>query len=215
MKVAFLSESPADEAALRVLVEGTLGGPVELVRPPLRARGWPSVAQVLPVILRHLHFSTDAHGLVVVCDSDDTVVHTEEHEAPDYHHPGCRLCQLRAICRRTLRNVAPMHGRARLFTACGLAVPAMEAWYLCGRDERVTEAEWLAGQEYERPPYSRVELKQRVYGTSHPSLEHETRRAIDETRRHRGDVRRLEFDFPGGFGSLVRDLRGWGAVRSA
>jgi hypothetical protein len=27
--------------------------------------------------------------------------------------------------------------------------------------------------------------------------------------RHRGDFRRLEFDFPGGFGALVADLKRW------
>jgi len=30
-----------------------------------------------------------------------------------------------------------------------------------------------------------------------------------EVARHRGDVRRLETDFPGGFGALARDLRAW------
>ena len=54
MKVALLSESPADEAALRVLVEGVLRERVQFVEPALRARGWPSVAQVLPAVLRHL-----------------------------------------------------------------------------------------------------------------------------------------------------------------
>lgn len=209
MKLALLSESPADEAALHLLAEGVLGRAVTLVRPPLRARGWPSVLQILPAVLRHLHFSTDADGIVVLCDSDDTVVHTEAHEAENYHHPGCRLCQLRAVGRRTLRHVPPMHGRARLRTAYGLAVPAVEAWYLCGRDPTVTENAWLDGQERQKAPYTRRELKQRVYGVERPSLEWETKRALEEVRRHRGDLRRLEYDFPGGFGTLARGLRAW------
>lgn len=216
MKLALLSESPADEAALRVLV-GAVLGPFTVVPPSLRARGWPSVEQVLPPILRHLHFRTDADGLVVVVDSDDSVVHDEAHEAPGYHHAGCRLCRLRAVFRRTLRNLprrsAPAGGRepggGRVLRAAGLAVPAIEAWLLCGRDETVTEAAWIRGQEEGRAPYSRLDLKQRVYGTTRPGLPLQLRRASEETARHRRDVRRLEFDFPHGFGALARDLRAW------
>jgi hypothetical protein len=209
MKLAILSESPADEAALRVLVEYVLGGPFTLVPPSFRARGWPSVEQVLSPILRHLHFNTDADGLVVVVDSDDSVVHTPEHEAPGYHHPFCRICRLRAVFRRALKNLPPARGRVRVLRAVGLAVPAIEAWYLCGRDTSVTEASWVNGQAAGRPPYTRRELKWRVYGTERPSLPMEIRRAVQEVTRHRGDIRRLEFDFPQGFGSLARDLRSW------
>lgn len=209
MKVALLSESPADEAALHLVAEGVLRCPVERVQPPLRARGWPSVAQVLPVILRYLHFQTDAVGLVVVVDADDSVVHDARHERPGYFHPGCRLCQLRAIVRQTLKHVPPANGRARLHTAVGLAVPAVEAWYLCGRDESVSEHAWVGGQSSGVPAYTRRELKQRVYGTMHPSLPMETQYAEEAMRRHRGDFRRMEFDFPGGFGALAADLRRW------
>ena len=209
MKIALLSESPADEAALRVLVEYVLGEPFTPVPPALRARGWPSVEQVLPSIIRHLHFNTAADGLVVVVDSDDTVVHTAEHEAPDYYHPGCRICRLRGVFRRTIRNLPRAHGRDRVLRAVGLAVPAIEAWYLCGRDTSITEAAWMEGQKLGRPPYSRRELKWRVYGTERPTLPHEIKRAVQEVMRHRGDLRRLENDFPLGFGSLARDLRSW------
>ena len=209
MHLAILSESPADEAALHVLVEFVLGGPFTTVQPGLRARGWPSVEQVLPSVIRHLHFQTDADGLVVVVDSDDSVVHSPAHEAPGYYHPGCRICRLRAVFRRTLKNLPPAHGRDRVLRAVGLAVPAIEAWYLCGRDTSVTEAAWVSGQGSGRPPYTRRELKWRVYGTERPTLPHEIRRAVQEVVRHRGDVRRLEHDFPQGFGSLARDLRSW------
>jgi hypothetical protein len=209
MKLAILSESPADEAALRVLVEYVLGEPFTPVQSSLRARGWPSVEQVLPSIVRHLHFNTDAAGLVVVVDSDDSVVHTAEHEAPGYYHPFCRICRLRAVFRRTLKNLPPAHGRDRVLRAVGLAVPAIEAWYLCGRDTSVTEAAWVAGQRTGRLPYTRRELKWRIYGTERPPLPHEIKRAVQEVTRHQGDVRRLENDFPQGFGSLARDLRSW------
>lgn len=209
MKLAILSESPADEAALRVLVEYVLGETFQPVQASLRARGWPSVEQVLPSILRHLHFNTDAAGLVVVVDSDDSPVHTAEHEAPGYHHPFCRICRLRAVFRRVFKNLPPAHGRTRVLRAVGLAVPAIEAWYLCGRDTSVTEAAWMAGQESGRLPYTRRELKWRVYGTERPPLPLEILRAVQEASRHQGDLRRLENDFPHGFGSLARDLRSW------
>jgi len=209
MKLAILSESPGDEAALKVLVGYVLAEPFSLVTPSLRARGWPSVEQVLPPILRHLHFNTDALGLVVVCDSDDSPVHTPEHETPGYHHPLCRICRLRAVFRRTMKNLPPAHGRRSPLRAIGVAVPAIEAWLLCGRDDGVTEAAWITGQQNGAPPFTRRDLKARVYGTTRPSLPWEIKRAVEEVSRHRGDVRRLENDFPHGFGALARDLRGW------
>jgi hypothetical protein len=210
MKLAILSESPADETALRVLVEAVLGEPVQLVQTALRARGWPNVAQVLPAIIRHLHFNTDAHGLAVVVDADDSVVHTQAHEAPGYFHPRCRLCQLRAVFRQTTKRLPPARGRSRVLRGVGVAVPAIEAWYLCGRDERVSEKVWIDGQGMGRLPYTRGELKWRVYGTDRPSLPHEIRCALEEVRRHVQDTRRLENDFPG-FGALALDLRAWKA----
>lgn len=213
MKLAILSESPGDEAALEVLVGYVLGGPFTLVEPNLRARGWPSVEQVLPPILRHLHFNTEADGLVVVVDSDDSPVHTAEHEAPHFHHPLCRICRLRAVFRRTLRNLPPAKNRStgqpRVLRAVGVAVPAIEAWLLCGLESAVTEQAWLTGQVSGIQPYSRKDLKWRVYGTERPTLPWEIKRAVEEVTRHRGDVRRLENDFPHGFGALARDLRSW------
>jgi hypothetical protein len=212
MKLALLSESPADEAALEVLVGYVLGTPFERVAPALRARGWPSVEQVLPAILRHLYFNTDANGLVVVVDSDDSVVHNAAHEAPGYHHPGCRICRLRLVFRRVFKNLPPARGRQRVLRAVGLAVPAVEAWYLCGRDTSITEAAWTDGQARGQAPYTRRELKWRVYGTERPTLPHEIKRAVQEVTRHHGDLRRLENDFPQGFGALARDLRSWQAM---
>ncbi len=206
MKVALLSESPADETALRVLVTGALGKPPHFVTPGLRARGWPNVAQVLPAVIRHLHFNTDTDLLAVVVDADDSVVHTPNHDTPGYFHPHCRMCQLRAVFRQTTKNLPPAHGRERVLRGVGIAVPAVEAWYLCGRDESVNEAAWLAGQARGRVPYSRAELKLRVYGTDRPSLAHEIDCALREVARHHRDTRRLEFDFPS-FAAFARDLR--------
>ena len=205
MKVALLSESPADEAALRILV-GTVIGTVQFVAPGFRARGWPNVVQLLPAVIRHLHFNTDVDVLVAVADSDDSVVHGELHERHNYFHPHCRVCQIRAVFRQTTRKLPPAHGRAHVLRGVGVAVPAIEAWYLCGRDSTVSEAAWVDGQASGRSPYSRAELKWRVYGTDRPSLRHEIDCALREVARHRTDPRRLEHDFPG-FGALARDLR--------
>lgn len=206
MKVALLSESPADETALRVLVSAVLQAPPKFVGPGYRARGWPNVIQVMPAVIRHLHFNTDTDALVVVVDSDDSVVHTVRHDAPGYFHPQCRMCQMRAVYRQTTKRFPAAYGRERVLRAVGVAVPAIEAWYLCGRDETVTEARWIAGQESGRQPYSRAQLKLRVYGTDRPSLPHEIDCALREVERHRSDPRRLEYEFPG-FAALAADLR--------
>lgn len=211
MKLAILSESPADEAAIAVLVEAVIGHKFTRVQSSLRARGWPSVAQVLPSIIRHLHFNTDADGLIVVVDSDDSVVHTAPHEAPEYYHPMCRMCQLRAIFRQTMKKLPPAHGRDRILRGVGVAVPAVEAWYLCGLEDSVTEANWIAGQAAAQLPYTRRQLKGRTYGTERPNLHQETEIAVREARRHARDTRRLEYDFPG-FASLASELRAWPKV---
>lgn len=206
MKVALLSESLADETALRVLVAAVLKQMPRFVAPGFRARGWPNVAQLMPAVLRHLHFNTDTDVLVTVVDSDDSVVHTAAHDAPGYYHPHCRMCQLRAVYRQTTKKLPRAHGRDRVIRAVGVAVPAIEAWYLCGREATVSEAAWTMGQGTGRQPYSRAELKWRVYGTDRPSLVHETHCALREVERLRRDPRRLEHDFPG-FASLAADLR--------
>lgn len=214
MKIALLSESPADETALRVLVAAVLRQTPRFVAPGFRARGWPNVAQLLPAVIRHLHFNTDTDALVVVVDSDDSVVHTREHDAPGYFHPHCRMCQLRAVYRQTTKRLPKAHGRERVLRVVGVAVPAVEAWYLCGRDERITEAAWIVGQETGRQPYTRTQLKVRVYGTDRPSLPHEIVCAVREVERQRHDPRRLENDFPG-FAALAADLRAAAAPEKA
>jgi hypothetical protein len=206
MKIAFLSESPADEAVLRVLVEGALNEKPTLASAGYRARGWPNVLQVLPAVIRHLHFNTDVDTLVVSCDSDDSPVHSLEHDAPQYFHPQCRMCQLRAVFRQTGKRFPPAHGRLRVRRVVGVAVPALEAWLLCGVDDAVTEAAWIDGQMRGQLPYTRAELKWRVYRTERPSLPHEIACAVREAERHARDLRRLEYDFAG-FAALLRDLR--------
>jgi hypothetical protein len=208
LRLALLGESLVDESALAILVQAVLGGPFVQVQPKLRARGWPNVLQILPAIARHLHFNTNADGLVVLVDADDTEVHTAAHEEPGFFHPRCRMCQLRASFRRATKTLPPAHGRDRVLRAIGLAVPAAEAWYLCGLDEQVGEAAWTAARAAGRTPYTRRELKVRVYGTDRPNLPQAVAHATAAARRHARDLRRLEYEFPG-FRLLADDLRNW------
>lgn len=82
MKVAILSESSADEAALRILTDAALGTATTLPDPlSLKSRGWASVPRILPAVISHLHYQTDCAGLVVVIDSNGSLPHEEGHDA--------------------------------------------------------------------------------------------------------------------------------------
>jgi len=208
MRVAILSESAADEAALRVLVDGILGAPTERV--PLQRfehrRGWPNLLAVAPAVFKHLHYRTDADALVVVADSNGTPLHRVG-SPPDEQ---CRLCKLHAALSTERLRVATVPGRAPLRTAIGLACPAIEAWYQCGVDPHATEVAWardLAGGI--RPTQRTRELKLAVYGTHRPSLAMETAAATQAARRLVRDLTAIEVNFPAGFGALVNDVRAW------
>jgi hypothetical protein len=209
MKVVVLSESSADEAGIRILVNGILGRETEDVpSPPLRSRGWPSVHRVLPTVIRFLHYQTDAEALVVIADSDDSPIHQLPHDEAGGEEPGCRLCQLRNVFKET--KLSPVPGRAELKSAVGLAVPAIEAWYLCGVDPHVSEATWSRKlYRAERITYARNTLKKSVYGTERPTIDIMTRHAVEAATRLASDLSEIERLFPGGFGSFVSDVRNW------
>lgn len=210
MKVAILSESSADEAAIRILVNGILQEETDPVSPPaLRARGWPSVGQVLPAVIKHLYYQTDAEGLVVVVDSNHWRLHEGDLDAQCARDRPCRLCLLQDIVTQVQNQLRPVPARARFKVAVGLAVPAIEAWYLCGIGSGVSEAAWRAGLQTGNYPYTKNELKQRVYNTERASLEMETQHAIEQAHRVVDNLPLLYEKFAIGFGSLQRDLRAW------
>ena len=211
MKLAVLSESPADQAAIRILVEGILDRETAKIVPRLASRGWPFVLDVLPNILRHLYYRTDADGLVIVVDSDDSPVHELSHEDPEKLDLRCRLCQLRQAVDRTMTELRSRAERAPLKTAIGVAVPAIEAWFLCGAGAPGSEAEWARtlGETGGGLREKRLALKREVYGTDRPSLRLETKRAIEESHRLIQHLPRLKKRFPAGFGALVQDLERW------
>jgi hypothetical protein len=128
MKLTTLSESEADEAALRIFAEGILGKQVDW-HPGLRRRsgGFGSVLSVLPAQIRSLHYHTGADGLIVVLDSDFTPTHKPDHE-PAYTDQKCRLCQLRRIVTDVSQYLRPRADGTSLKSAIGLAVPQIEAW---------------------------------------------------------------------------------------
>jgi hypothetical protein len=210
MKVCVLSESSADEAAIRILVDGIRGESSERIEgPPLRSRGWPAVFQVLPSAIKKLHYHTDANALVVVVDSDQTPVHVAHHDEPGKEDDECRLCVLRKKVAHVRASLSPIKGRSDLQIALGLAVPSIEAWYLCGKNSQVGEAIWMAALPSRKPPYTRRDLKQEVYGNDTPDIDQETSCAKTEAARLVKDLGRLEKLFPQGFGTFSKQVRSW------
>lgn len=209
MKVAVFSESEADEAAVRILVNALLGGSTEPADLSPRSRGWPSVVQLLPAVIKKCHYHSDTEALVVVVDSDDSVVHDEGHESPSEASEECRLCLLRQVVAEVTGQLRPVATKTPLKVALGLAVPAIEAWYRCGVDPHVSETTWANAQKEGLFPYSRPGLKRDVYGTDRPSLAFETRRATEEALRLADSLEVLIRLFPNGFGRLAKEVVSW------
>ena len=209
MRVAILSESPADEAAIRILVERVIRRPVEPLRLKARLRvlggGVATAIKVLPAVIAQLHYERPADALAFVVDSNSSPVHSLCGDQ------ACkaRLCALTRAVRRALDRLTPLAGRAAVRVAVGLAVPAIEAWYLCGKVPSVSESAWLQGVADRHLPYDRRRLKELVYGTHAPRLELETRCASEAMQRVVQDLPLLEQKFPVGFGALAAGLRNW------
>jgi len=213
MKMCVLGESPADEAAVRILVDRILGNPTfPIPGPALVSRGWTTAVAVLPVAIKHLHYHTDADALVVVLDSDETPIHEPAHDETGGHE-RCRICIVRKIVAETIPHLRQVAGRSVLKIAVGLAVPAIEAWYAFGAEKSVStasEAAWIVGLSRSgKFPYTKPQLKKAVYGTDRPSLALETQCAIHAAQRLSNDLSQLEAFFPNGFGFLARQIRSW------
>ena len=142
MKIGVLAESTADEDVVRLLLRAIQGANHERPnRQALRATGWPMLKDVLPAVLRELHYHSDADALVISADVDDTNLHVETH-SPDTN--GCRHCELSALIAKT--TLRPVPGKPAVKIAIALAVPTLEAWLRCGTDPHATEAAWSQGQ---------------------------------------------------------------------
>lgn len=209
MKLVVLSESPEDEAAVRILVDGILGVQTDHVAPPfLRTRGWSPLLSVLPGILKHLHYHSDADALVVIVDSDDSPPHLVSHRPPDGAKQGCRRCRLRVVADYAQSGLSAVPNRAPIKTAFGLAVPEIEAWLLCGLDPHALEAALIRRKDAGSREL-RNQLKRDVYGTDRPSSEVRLNRATEGARRLVQMLDEFERCFPDGFGSFARDIRSW------
>jgi hypothetical protein len=210
MKLAVLSESSADEAAIRILADGLLGRPSERADlPELRHRGWPSVRGVLPAVIKNLHYGYFADALVVVVDSDHTPPHRRDHDASSPIAQKCRLCQLQKTVDETMQKLKPIKNRTPLRIGLGLAMPSLEAWLRCGHDPQVTEAAWIVALQSLKFPYDVRRLKTAIYGTDSPHLQLETECMEREALRLVQDIENLQNWFPNGFGVLADTVRSW------
>lgn len=210
MKIGFYCESPADQAALAVFTEGILGEPPEPISMDLEAHGVTGVLKALDGVLRGVYYQSDAEALVVVVDCDDTDLHEPAHDLPGRSETNCRYCQIRSIVARVRTHLKPMQNRTVPKVAIGLAVPAIEAWYLVGKNHQVGEAAWRVGLDARRPPFDRLQLKRMVYGADRYSLEHQTECAVSEARRIiKSDLTAIKAAFPVGFRLMADDIRSW------
>lgn len=206
MKIAVVSESPSDEAAIKVLIDAITGSESELASLRTRPGGWSAIFEVLPNIIKALHYgSPDVEALVVVMDSDDSPPHQQSHDRPESEDSECRLCRARTTIRAGLAKTQPLLNRSDLKTAIGLAVPAIEAWYRCGVDPRVGEVAWSRKLSGENIGYDRQSLKLDTYGSYRPN----TASAVEAAKRIAGNLDLLEQLFPNGFGCLLLDVRSW------
>jgi hypothetical protein len=212
MKLAIFSESEADEAAIRILLDGILGTATERPSlPPLRARGVDAVFATLPAVIAHLYYRTDTDALVVVVDSDRKPLPDDKRSDSAEHRRECRLFRLQDTIAEAESRLSAIPGRAPLQIVAGLAVPQIEAWYLVGRDPHVSEAAWANGLRTGQLPYTGRSLKEQVYGTDAPSFEAELARATAEATRIVSEEKldSLKTLFPLGFGTLADAVAGW------
>ena len=202
MRVAILSESAADEAALRILVDAVLGvRTTPLQDLPLQARGYHAVRDALQAIIKFVTFRTDAEGLVVVVDSNHSSLEATTGEN--------RLREFGDLIARTRAGLRTRSGQPALLVAHGVAAPALEGWLLCRRDGQIGEASWEKGLRDQRDPYTKLDLKRRLLDVEFPSSELRLQKMTEAATEVASDLAHLERQFPNGFGTLARQLLEW------
>ncbi len=207
MRLAILSESLADEAGVKVFVEGLLQRSIDVVSRKVRPGGLDALLNVLPSVLKALYYRGEADGLIVVLDSNhSTLPHACNEKC--YEGEPCRLCGVRNIIENVRSHVTPSPDLKFPITAVGIAVPAIEAWYLCDQTN-ISESAWLRGLQDGTLPYTKQDLKQWAYGTDRLAGSEQKAKAIEASRRVVEDLDQLEILFPKGFGALAHDIRAW------
>jgi len=211
MKLTIFSESSDDEAALRILIEAILNEKIEEVprQNQLRSRGFSSVLTESPVVIRSAYYQTESEAVVIVCDSDDEPVHNQKHEEVNNEESQrCRLCSLKRKVVETLTTLKPLPHREMIKVAIGVAVPSIEAWYLCGGKLAVGEESWIRKLKGEKVGYDRMSLKTRVYG-ERPFAGKRAEIVFEEATRLAKNLKLLNERFPEGFGSLINEVKSW------
>ena len=126
MKVGLVSESPADDAAIQILLEAISGQQIEPIgRARIRAGGWPSMLQAIQVEYTRLCYHTDAQAIIAVADSDDSAIHEIAHDRSHSDFENCRFCLLSERIRHTRSRLRPRPDGHQVYSAVGLAVPAL------------------------------------------------------------------------------------------
>jgi hypothetical protein len=210
MKIAILSESPADEAAVRILIEKILDQTIEVVSRRVRSRGLQAAIHNVPPALKDLHYQRTADALIVAIDSDNSPVHLSDHSSADHAKLGCRYCNLHLIIEETHRHLRPIPNQPTIQTAVAVAVPAIEARYRCGSASNCTEAGWIQKQEAgASAPAENRNLKRAVYGTDRPGQVLSKAKAIEHAERLADNLTPLEDYFPNSFGVFAQQVREW------
>ncbi len=213
MKIAIFSESPTDEAALKILIEGILGEEIEETPYPnnLRSRG-SGVIRDVPAVVRAVYYNTEAEFLVIVCDSDDSPIHKKEHLEPNNKDSErCQLCRLRVVVRATLKTLGSKPGKGNFKVAVGVTVPSIEAWLLCGKNPSASEATWINKQKEKglNTYNDRRNLKIELYGAAVTSMAIMIECGTEAAKRLAENIKYLEELFPDGFGEIAREIRSW------
>lgn len=204
MKLAILGESETDEAVFGVLIEGLLGRPLQPIPLRNRSRGWPGVRRILPAVLLHLEYQTDAEALVVVIDSDLTPIHDGIHRGEP--HPKCRVCEIIGSIVSARGTLSRPH---RVKVAVGQAVPMIEAWLLAPGDHTVGEAQWRTTLTQGTGSALSVldSLKPRCY--TRPSAAGRGGEALDRARNCTTRFEILRTRFPDGFAPWADEIASW------
>ena len=213
MKIAIFSEFTTDENVLKILVEGIIGEEIEIVPYPnkLQSRG-SGVPRDVPAVLSSVYYNTEAEFLIIVRDSDDTPIHKKDHDEPNNKEiEKCRFCELHKIVESALEHLTHKQGKENFKVAIGVAVPAIEAWLLCGVNPHASEATWINKQKEKGfNLYSnRKKLKAALYGSNISSDKTKVERGMESAKRLAQNIEQLETFFPDGFGSLANEVRSW------
>ncbi|MGH8244111.1 MAG: hypothetical protein ACRETY_12275 [Steroidobacteraceae bacterium] len=108
-----------------------------------------------------------------------------------------------------MSRARPCSHREALRVAIGVAVPAIEAWYLFGKDPRASEASWAVTRTGDTFLTVKRALKKAVYGSEVPLGELLSVRAAAEATRISSDLAALARFFPGGFAPLAEEVGAW------